>query len=468
MFVDHAEVEARAGDGGAGAVAFRREKYVPLGGPSGGDGGRGGSVYVVGAAGLATLLSLQHRTILAAAPGAAGQSKNRHGRGGADLEVGVPPGTEVWDADSGVRLGDVVAAGQRVCVASGGAGGRGNARFTASTRQAPRFAERGEPGEVRRLRLELRVLADVGLAGMPNAGKSTFLGAVSAARPRIGPYPFTTLEPQLGVVRRGEHEMVLADIPGLIEGASLGRGLGSDFLRHISRCRVIALVVDAAGSEGRDPVADVRAVERELAEYSADLAARPRILVGNKADLPGWAEHWPRLQALPGFEAAFPASAATREGTEPVVGFLLQRVRALGARAPGEARPETGEPADADVVVRPDFERAITVAEVGPGAFRVRGRAVERLVRQADLENPEALDYVFERLLRLGVPTRLRRAGAVPGDMAVVADWWFKLGDGATPMLAEPGEEAPGAPGGPPGHGSELTAGPRADDGPES
>jgi GTP-binding protein len=434
MFIDRAELEARAGDGGRGAVSFRREKYVPLGGPDGGDGGRGGDVAVLGAPGLVTLISLQHRTVLAAGHGEPGRSKNRHGRRGADLEVPVPLGTEVWDAGSGERLGEVLAPGERLRVARGGEGGRGNARFATSTRQAPRFAERGEPGEARRLRFELRVLADVGLAGMPNAGKSTLLGALSAARPKVGPYPFTTLEPQLGVLRRGEREAVLADIPGLIAGASEGRGLGSDFLRHVSRCRRICLVVDGAGTEGRDPVEDVQAVLRELALYSADLATRPRLLVANKADLPASAEHWPRLCALPGFERAVAVSGATGEGVEALGALLLERVAACGERHAAEPAPP---------VVRPDFARELAAEAAGPGAFRLRGRALERLFRQADLEHPEAQEYLLERMLRMGVPAHLRRAGAREGDRVTVAGWTFPLGEGGMPLLgAEAGPEA--------------------------
>ena len=448
MFVDHAELDARAGDGGRGAVSFRREKYVPLGGPDGGDGGRGGDVVVVGTPELATLISLQHRSLLASGHGEAGRTKNRHGRRGPVLEVPVPLGTEIWDDAAGVRLGDVVAPGQRLCVARGGEGGRGNARFATSTRQAPRFAERGEPGEERRLRLELRVLADVGFAGMPNAGKSTLLGALSAARPKVAPYAFTTLEPQLGVLRSGDREAVLADIPGLIEGASLGRGLGSEFLRHISRCRLICLVVDGAGSEGRDPAEDVAGVLRELALYSAELAARPRLLLANKSDLAAWDAHWPSLQECPGFERAVAVSAATGAGVEALAGLLLERVAALGARQGGEgaAAPEGVAP-----VVRPDFGRDVSVEAEGAGAFRLRGRALERLVRQADLENPEALEFLLERMLRLGVPARLRRAGAREGDRAVVGGWTFPIGEGGVPLLQPPdGMEAPDpAPAGP-------------------
>jgi GTP-binding protein len=437
VFVDRAELTVRAGDGGRGAVAFRREKYVPLGGPSGGDGGRGGDVWLVADPALATLYSLQHRRLWEAGNGAPGEGSCRHGRDGADLEIAVPLGTIVEDADSGERLGELLAPGQRLRVARGGRGGRGNARFRTSVRQAPRFAERGEPGEHRRLRLELRVLADVGLVGMPNAGKSTLLRAISAARPKVAPYPFTTLEPHLGVVRRGEREFVAADIPGLVEGAHQGRGLGSDFLRHVSRCRLLVHVVDAAGSEGRDPVEDLRTVERELELWSPELAARPRVLAANKRDLPGFAEHWPRLlEAARGVVGALAVSAATGEGTDELVSLLLARLAELPPRyAPAAA-------GDGTVVFRPAGGRPLAVTRGPDGTFLVQGERLERLVRQADLDNPEAVDYLFERMVRMGLPARLRRAGARPGDLATVAGWTFPLGEGGLPLLH--GEAQPG------------------------
>lgn len=438
----------RAGSGGRGAVAFRREKYVPFGGPSGGDGGRGGSVFARGDPALATLTSFQHRQTFAAPPGGAGASKNRHGAGGSDVEFSVPLGTEIRDLGSGGVLADVVSSGQRVLLARGGEGGRGNARFKSSVRQAPRFAELGEPGEERRLGLELRVLADVGLLGMPNAGKSTLLGAVSAARPKIAPYPFTTLEPQLGVVRHGEREFVMADIPGLIEGAHAGHGLGSQFLRHVERCRLLVHLVDAAGVEGRDPLEDVRAVERELRLHNPALAARPRVLVANKSDLPAFAEHWPRLRQHPGVEGVLAVSAAAGLGCDDLVEWLFARLAALPPRL-AEAVP-----ADPEVLI--GGGDLLRVRREADGVFVVSGGGLEKLVRMADLENPEARDYLLGRLLRMGVPGRLRGAGAAPRDTARVGEWTFAVGQAGTPLpegfseqedgLAADGEEPP-APG---------------------
>ncbi len=429
MFVDRAEIAVWAGDGGRGVVAFRREKYEPLGGPSGGDGGRGGSVWLRGDPELATLLSFQHRREFRAAAGEAGSSQKRHGAGAPDLELAVPLGTEVRERGSGEALGDVLVAGQRLLVARGGRGGRGNARFSSSVRQAPRFAERGEAGQEVALALELRVLADVGLVGMPNAGKSTVLAAISAARPKIAPYPFTTLQPQLGVVRRGERELVLADIPGLIEGAHAGHGLGNDFLRHVGRCRLLVQVVDVAGVEGRDPVADYELVQRELRLHSPELAERPRVVVGNKADLPAFADGWARLRAaLPAATPAFAVSAAQRQGTDELAEWLLGRIAALPPRLPLTPTPPEGPP-----VVSP---RGMVGVEVeAPGRFRVRGEAVERVVSMADLDNAEAVDYLYGRLLRLGVPARWRRAGAGEGDVVRIGAWSFRLGGDGLPLL---------------------------------
>lgn len=427
MFVDQAECLVRAGDGGRGAVAFRREKYVPMGGPNGGDGGHGGSVVFVGDAQLATLLSFKHRRELRAEEGHPGASQNRHGRDGADLRVPVPLGTVVWDAAEEQEIGEIVKDGGELVVAAGGSGGRGNARFKNSTHQAPRFAERGEAGRQCRLRLELRVLADVGLVGMPNAGKSTLLAAVSSARPRIAPYPFTTLEPQLGVVRRGEREMVLADIPGLVEGAHEGRGLGNEFLRHVERCRLLAHVVDGAGSEGRDPVEDFNLIEAELRARDPVLAARPRVLVANKADLPAFGEHWPALAAIGrGLAGVVAVSAATGEGAEALMSLLLDQL----ARLPGRAMALADGQAPR-VITGP---RRLAVQAADDGAWEVRDTALERLVAMADLENQEARDYLLRQMLRAGLPTRLRQAGARPGDPVRVGAWSGIVGEGGLPL----------------------------------
>ncbi len=298
MFLDEVVLTVAGGDGGAGCVAFRREKYVPKGGPAGGDGGSGGSVWLEATSRENTLLRYRYRREYRAEKGRPGEGSLRTGRSGEDLVLPVPLGTEVWDEDGVTRLADLVEEGQRFLAAKGGRGGKGNAFFATATRQAPRFAQPGEPGEVRRLKLVLKLLADIGLVGWPNAGKSTLVSRISAARPEIGDYPFTTLVPHLGVVDAGEfRSFVVADIPGLIEGASEGRGLGHRFLRHVERCRALAFLVDVSSAEGRDPVRDLEILERELAAYSPALAGRPRLLVATKIDALDNPDRLARLQA---------------------------------------------------------------------------------------------------------------------------------------------------------------------------
>jgi len=326
MFYDHLKIHVKAGDGGNGCVAFRREKYVPLGGPAGGDGGRGGHVVLRADEGLRTLVDFHFKRHFRAGRGRHGEGKDRHGKNGADLVLRVPVGTMVREAETGRVLADLTAHGQEAVVARGGRGGRGNARFATPKEKAPRIAEKGKPGEERWLELALKLLSDVGLIGFPNAGKSTILSRVSAARPKIADYPFTTLEPCLGVVRAGEGEsFVVADLPGLIEGAHTGAGLGHKFLRHIERTRLLIHVLDTAGTGGRDPVEDFTAINRELALYSPELASRPQVVAANKMDLPEARANLDRLRAaLPDCEI-FPVSAVTGEGLD----LLIARVAVL-------------------------------------------------------------------------------------------------------------------------------------------
>ncbi|MEW6770221.1 MAG: GTPase ObgE [Bacillota bacterium] len=405
MFYDHLKIYVKAGDGGNGCVAFRREKYVPFGGPAGGDGGRGGHVLLRADEGLRTLVDFHFRRQFKAGRGGHGEGKERHGKSGADLVLQVPVGTVVRDAATGEVLADLVQHGQEVIVARGGRGGRGNARFATSTERAPRFAEKGEPGEERWLELELKLLADVGLVGLPNAGKSTILSRVSAARPKIADYPFTTLEPCLGVVRVGEGEsFVLADLPGLIEGAHAGAGLGHKFLRHIERTRLLIHVVDAAGTAGRDPVADFAVINRELALYSPELAARPQVVAANKMDLP---ESRPKLErlrvALPGYEV-FPVSAATGEGLDRLMARVAELLRELPAPRLVEA-PEKAAAGGAPLRVRQEA-----------GVFVVEDEKIERKVAMTDLDNPEAVRRLKQYFRRAGVEDALRTAGVKPGD----------------------------------------------------
>jgi GTPase len=335
-FVDEVRIRVEAGDGGRGCVSFRREKYVPRGGPNGGNGGDGGDAVLEADAGLSTLVDLSYPQRLRAGRGEHGRGKDQHGAGGAELVLRVPPGTLVYDADTEELIADLRTPGERAVVARGGRGGRGNMNFATPTNRAPRRAEPGTPGERRDLRLELRVLADAGLLGFPNVGKSTLIRAVSAARPRVADYPFTTLVPHLGVVRIDEEaSFVLADIPGLIEGAHEGHGLGARFLRHLARTAVLVHLLDVSGLTGRDPLADFDALNRELALASADLAAKPQIVVAGKLDLEETRAH------LPAARAAFAArgiplhavSGATGEGTRDLVHVIADAVRAARAVA---------------------------------------------------------------------------------------------------------------------------------------
>jgi GTP-binding protein len=412
MFADEARITVRAGDGGNGSVHFRREKFIPFGGPDGGDGGRGGSVTLLADPGRNTLARFLQERHFRAGRGGDGAGNNRHGARGRDLVLRVPPGTTVRDAETGAVVADVVTPGERLVVARGGRGGLGNTHFATATNQAPRVADRGEPGEERALLLELRLIAEVGLVGLPNAGKSTFLAAVTRAHPKIASYPFTTLEPNLGVAQVGDRSIVIADIPGLIEGAHEGVGLGHAFLRHVERTRLLLQLVDGSGQEGRDPLDDVRVLDRELRLHNPELAERPRLLVVNKADLPDTAENARRLRAAYGADwPVFVVSAATHQGLEP----LLQRVAALLDQLPA---PEPAQPAPAEVM--PDFAASVEA----PGTVRFQGALVARLIAQTDLDNPEARERLRRRLLRERVPELAARAGVPAGQVRAGPTIW--------------------------------------------
>ncbi len=340
-FIDEAEVHVHAGDGGRGCVSFLREKYKPHGGPNGGDGGNGGDVVFIVDAGLTTLLDFKFQPLIKAGRGEHGRGKEQYGKRGADRAVRVPPGTIVTDAETNDLVADLQQPDERVVVAHGGRGGRGNAHFATPTNQAPRYAQPGTLGEERRLRLELHLMADVGLVGYPNVGKSTLISAVSAARPRIADYPFTTLVPHLGVVRFDEdNSFVLADVPGLIEGAHRGHGLGDRFLRHLSRTSLLVHLLDISGLTGRDPVADYDAINRELEAFSASLAAKPQIVVANKLDLAESRERLPSIRARfadRGIEL-WAVSAATREGVSELMSEVGRRWRRLRSESPAGLR----------------------------------------------------------------------------------------------------------------------------------
>jgi GTPase len=392
-FVDEVQVNLRGGDGGAGAASFRRESHVPKGGPDGGDGGSGGDVLVVADHNTASLLSYRDHPHRRAESGKHGSGQKRHGASGKDLIVSVPEGTIVLSRD-GEILADLVSHGASFAAARGGRGGRGNARFLTNARRAPSFAEQGEYGEEVWLRFEVKLLADAVLVGFPNSGKSTLISAVSAAKPKIADYPFTTLIPHLGVVRFGEHEFVLADIPGLIEGAAEGRGLGHTFLRHVERARVLIILVDLASTEERSPEEQEKILLSELERYRPDLLERPRLVVGSKSDV-----------ATVEF-SGMKLSAVTRSGLDSFLGALSTII---------ESARSSDLIAESYAVLRPR-EEGFSVEREDDGAFRVSGRSAERVVAMADMTNLEAIAYVQERFRRMGVERALVRAGVRDGD----------------------------------------------------
>src|SRR6266568_1820893 len=423
MFYDHTKIYVKAGDGGNGSIHFRREKFAPFGGPDGGDGGRGGSVYIEATASLNTLIDYRYHQHFKAGAGGAGARQKMHGAKGKDIVLTVPRGTIVRDADSKEIIADLLEDGQRVMVARGGRGGLGNVHFATSTNQAPREAQNGEPGEERWLLLELQLIADVGLVGYPNAGKSTLLSVVTAARPKIADYPFTTISPNLGVVTVGqpgsgdEYGFVLADIPGLIEGAAQGVGLGHEFLRHIQRTRLLLHILDGASIE-RDPWQDFQAISQELREYDEHLAARPQIVVLNKMDLPEAQERWPALKAkaeASGYPV-FAISAVTHQGTDELMQYVAQRLQEIRQEEAERAAAIVDAQADMEgPVLRPQPEDAFTVTKEH-GVYVVRGRLVERRVSMTDLENEESMDRLQVVLARAGVTQALEEAGVKVGD----------------------------------------------------
>jgi GTP-binding protein len=426
VFHDRATIHVRGGGGGNGVVSFRREAHVPKGGPDGGDGGRGGDVVLVCDPSLRDLSSFRRGAHFKAKRGGHGQGSGKHGATPEPLEVRVPPGTTVEDPDHGDRW-DLTQAGQRAVVARGGSGGRGNKHFATATRQTPRFAENGLPGQERRLTLTLRLLADAGLVGLPNAGKSSLLARLTRARPKVADYPFTTIEPVLGTMERDDRQLVLADIPGLIEGASAGAGLGHEFLAHVERCRLLVHVLDLAPLDGSDPVENHATVEAELREHGHGLAELPRILCLSKRDLvpPERAaeavEEWAERLGIP----VFSTSAATGEGLDRLRDAVFEHV------PEAEPEPEAGALPATHRVYRPGEGDALTVEKVGPGAFRIEGGRVDRLIARHDIANEESLRYVEERLRALGVIKALEAAGFEPGDDVEIAGIVFELDPGA-------------------------------------
>ena len=431
-FTDLSHINVKGGDGGAGCMSFRREAFVPKGGPDGGDGGRGGNVVVEADPQLSSLIDYRYKHHFRAERGTHGQGARRHGRDGADLVLRVPVGTVVRELDPETQLpaydiADLTQPGERVVVAPGGAGGRGNIHFVTSVRRAPAFAEKGEPAREHWIELEMKLMADAALVGMPSVGKSSIIARISAARPKIADYPFTTLVPNLGVARAANGQsFVAADVPGLIEGASEGKGLGHQFLRHIERTALILHVVDVTGGyEGRDAVEDYHTINDELAAYASELASRPQIVVANKCDLPGVEEAVERLRAEAERDghAFFAVSAATGVGLDALVSHCAAEVSRLRAEAASAAPAlDLSERWERE---RQRRDRQIRVCREERHAWRVTGSQIERMVIQTDWDNDEAVAYLQHRFDRCGLDDALSKAGAVNGDEVRILELTF-------------------------------------------
>ncbi|MBM6778036.1 GTPase ObgE [Collinsella tanakaei] len=452
QFTDICRINVKGGDGGAGCMSFRREAYVPKGGPDGGDGGRGGNVIIQASAQLSSLIDYRFKHHFRAERGTHGQGSRRDGKNGEDLILKVPMGTVVRELDPDTQepmyeIADLTHDGERVIVAPGGNGGRGNTHFVTSTRRAPTFAEKGEPAEEHWIELEMKLMADAALVGMPSVGKSSLIARMSAARPKIADYPFTTLVPNLGVVRAGDYSYVVADVPGLIEGASEGRGLGHQFLRHIERTALIMHVVDMTGGfEGRDPVEDYRIINDELAAYASELAERPQIVVANKCDASGVTDKIEELKraAIEDGHAFFAVSALTGAGLQTLMLACGERV--------SELRRELAENTDGEPIElldeqwerrRRERDRAFSVVREAADVWRVVGRGVERLCVQTDWENEDAVIYLQHRLQRIGVDDALEAAGCKRGDEVRITGYAFAY-EGADENPFEDFEELDG------------------------
>lgn len=425
MFVDQVKIFVKGGDGGNGMVAFRREKYVPRGGPAGGDGGRGGDVIFRVDLGLRTLMDFRYQKHFKAKRGENGRAKGQHGANAEDLIVRVPPGTIVRDADGKELIADLVEEGQEVIVARGGRGGKGNIRFATSVNPAPQIAENGAPGEEKWVELELKLLADVGLVGYPSVGKSTLLSAVSAARPKIADYHFTTLSPNLGVVRLDDgRSFVMADLPGLIEGAHEGVGLGHQFLRHVERTKILVHVLDMAGMEGRDPYDDFQQINLELAQYRQDLAQRPQVIAANKMDLPDAEEKLAQFKKrLSSSVEIYPISAATGKGLDQLLYGVMACLEKAEQEA--EAKERTGQ-----------HKHYVAKASSQPFQIRrenhvfvVEGEKVERLVKMTNFDYQESILRFAKKIRQMGIEDALREKGAQEGDTVRIGKFEFEFSD---------------------------------------
>lgn len=421
-FIDRVKIYVQAGTGGNGTVAFRREAHVPKGGPSGGDGGRGGSVIFVATNSLSTLLDLRYYREYKAQNGEKGHAKKMHGADADDLVIRVPVGTCVYDDDTGNIIADLTKDGQRAVIAKGGRGGRGNARFASSRNPAPKICENGEPGEKFNLRVELKLLADVGLVGFPSVGKSTLLSVVSKARPQIADYHFTTIVPNLGVVQvKDGRSFVMADLPGLIEGASQGKGLGHQFLRHIERCRVIVHIIDMSGSEGRDPYEDYVTINKELGEYEYRLLERPQIIVANKMDGDEAEENLKKFKEKLGDQKVIPIIAPIHEGIDAVLYAVADALET----APDFFNQE--EEQESVLYTYKEEEKPFTIHNKGNGVWEVTGKKVERLVQMASFTTDDGFQRFALQIRNMGIDDALREAGCEDGDTVRLYDFEFEF-----------------------------------------
>jgi GTP-binding protein len=430
VLIDRARIFIHAGAGGNGSASFRREKFAPMGGPDGGDGGRGGDVRMIVQRNLNSLVDFQYNEKFLAEDGGPGRGSKLHGRNGKDVVIKVPPGTMVYDDATDELIADLTDENETLVLAKGGRGGLGNVHFKTSVRQAPRIAELGEPGPEMWLRLELRLIADVGLVGLPNAGKSTLLASTSQARPKIGDYPFTTLEPNLGVVQIGGRDgqtFVMADVPGLIEGAAEGVGLGHEFLRHVTRTKAIIHVLDAAGGlEGRDPLEDFETINKELEDYAQDLIEKPMLVALNKVDIPEAKENLPRLRKeleKQGFRV-FEISAATQSGVPELMKATAEVLREADL-APAPQKPQMRKLYTLEGV----DERLWTVTKTGDHAFLVTGIGIERTTRMTNFDLEDAANRFQRVLTNSGISDELERQGIRSGDTVTIADYELVWGD---------------------------------------
>jgi GTPase len=428
MFVDQVKIYVKGGDGGDGMVAFRREKYVPKGGPAGGDGGNGANVVFQVEEGLRTLMDFRYQRHFKAPRGEHGMSKNQHGKNSKDMIVKVPPGTIVSDAETGAIIADLVEHGQKSVIAKGGRGGRGNSRFATPANPAPELSEKGEPGQEREIIMELKLLADVGLVGFPSVGKSTLLSVVSAARPKIAEYHFTTIAPNLGMVETEDsRSFVLADLPGLIEGAHSGVGLGHQFLRHIERTRVIIHVIDMAATEGRDPYEDYLTINNELKEYNLRLTERPQVIVANKMDMPDAEENLKVFKEKLGDEhPVFPISAVTREGLRELL-FAVADLIEKTPEFPLIEEEELEKDENRVMYKHEKAEQEFQISRESDGTFVISGDSIERLFKMTDFSRDESVQRFARQMRGMGIDDALRERGAKDGDTVKLLEYEFEF-----------------------------------------